>query len=136
MRLIVDANVLFAALIKNNLTAKLFISDDLQLFAPEFLFQEFFKYESTIITKTKRTKKDFQIFKTIIKSRIKIVQRKKIIPFMDISKKKSPDPKDTTYIACALATNSKIWSNDRELKEKQKLVEVITTSELIETLHI
>jgi predicted nucleic acid-binding protein len=134
MRLIVDANVLFAALIKDNLTAKLFISDDLQLVAPEFLFQEFSKYESIILTKTKRTKKDFQIFIRILETRIKIVQKSKISPFIDVSKAKSPDPKDTIYIACALATNSKIWSNDRDLKEKQDLVEVITTSELIETL--
>jgi len=40
MNLIVDANILFSALIKEGLTAELLISDKLQLFAPEFLFTE------------------------------------------------------------------------------------------------
>ena len=48
MRLIIDANVLFAALIKDSSTAQLLISDKLKFFAPEFLFEEFAKYEDYI----------------------------------------------------------------------------------------
>ena len=57
MKLVVDANVLFAALIKEGSTAELLISDKLQLFAPEFLFTEFSKYEELILKKTHRSKK-------------------------------------------------------------------------------
>jgi len=39
MRLVIDANVLFAALIKDSSTAQLLINDKLQFFAPEFLFE-------------------------------------------------------------------------------------------------
>jgi len=49
MKLIVDANILFAALIKEGSTAELLISDKLQLFAPEFLFAEFAKYKDLIL---------------------------------------------------------------------------------------
>ena len=49
MKLVVDANVLFAALIKKSSTAELLISDKLQFFAPEFLFAEFSKYEELIL---------------------------------------------------------------------------------------
>lgn len=41
MRLVLDANILFAALIKDSLTAELIIKDELQLYAPEFLLDEF-----------------------------------------------------------------------------------------------
>ena len=44
MRLIIDANILFSALIKDSSTAKLLIDDKLKLYAPEFLFEEFAKY--------------------------------------------------------------------------------------------
>jgi len=50
MRLIIDANVLFAALIKDSSTAQLLINDKLQFFAQEFLFEEFAKYEDYILS--------------------------------------------------------------------------------------
>ncbi len=54
-----------------------------------------------------------------------------ITPFIEKVEKVSPDPKDTVYLACALAINSKIWSNDKKLKEGQEEIQVITTEELI-----
>ena len=57
MKLVVDANILFAALIKEGVTAELLISDKLQLFAPKYLFEEFSKYEQLILNKTHRSKK-------------------------------------------------------------------------------
>ncbi|MFX1575487.1 MAG: PIN domain-containing protein [Promethearchaeota archaeon] len=48
MKLNVDANILFAALIKEGLTAELLLSDKLQLFTPEFLLTEFSKYKDLI----------------------------------------------------------------------------------------
>jgi predicted nucleic acid-binding protein len=59
MKLVVDANILFAALIKEGSTAELLISDKLQLFAPEFLFTEFAKYEEFILKKTHRSDAEF-----------------------------------------------------------------------------
>ncbi len=52
LKLVIDANILFAALIKGGLTAELIISDELQLFAPEFLLEEFSKYQDIILEKT------------------------------------------------------------------------------------
>jgi len=55
MKLVIDANILFAALIKEGSTAELLISDKIQLFAPEFLFKEFSKYKNLILKKTHRS---------------------------------------------------------------------------------
>ena len=66
MRLVVDGNILFAALIKESLTAELLLSDKLTLFAPEFLFDEFAKYEQYILEKTKRSKTEFTQFLDIL----------------------------------------------------------------------
>jgi predicted nucleic acid-binding protein len=129
--LVVDANILFASLIKDSLTAELLLSDKLSLFAPEFLLDEFLKYEQYILEKTNRSKEDFNHFLTILREEIKIIPQKNIKPFIQKAEKFSPDPKDTVYLACALAIDSKIWSNDKKLKEDQKQIEVITTEELI-----
>ena len=60
MRLVIDANILFATLIKNSLTAKLLLNDKLKFYAPEFLFEEFAKYEDYLLNKTHRTKENCQ----------------------------------------------------------------------------
>ena len=131
MKLVVDANILFASMIKDSLTAELLLSDKLSLFAPEFLFDEFIKYREYILDKTNRSKEDFELFLKILMEVIRIIPQEMILPFIEKVEKYSPDPKDTIYLACALVIDAKIWSNDKELKEGQKKIEVITTDELI-----
>jgi len=132
---VVDANILFASLIKNSLTAELLLSDKLILFAPEFLFDEFLKYEQYILEKTNRSKEDFEHFLSILRLEIEIIPQNSITSFIGEAEKFSPDPKDTVYLACALAINSKIWSNDKKLKEDQEKIEVINTEELIQIVR-
>jgi putative PIN family toxin of toxin-antitoxin system len=131
MKIVVDANILFAALIKKGLTAELLMSDKLQLFAPEFLFAEFSKYKDLILKKTHRNEGEFNQFLEYLKEQIVIVPKKEILPFMDEAVKISPDPKDTTYIALAIAINGNIWSNDKRLKNNQFNINVYTTEELL-----
>jgi len=79
MKLIVDANILFSALIKDGLTAELLISDKLQFFAPEFLFIEFAKYKDLILRKTHRNEEEFNHFLEILKVIIKRKQSRQHI---------------------------------------------------------
>ena len=132
MKLVVDANILFAALIKEGSTAELLISDKLQLFAPEFLLTEFAKYEELILKKTHRSHEEFIQFLDLLKEQIIIIPKKEIIPFMDKAEKISPDPKDIVYLALAFALKSNIWSNDKKLKQGQEEITVFSTEELIE----
>jgi predicted nucleic acid-binding protein len=131
MRLIVDANVLFSALIKEGLTAELLISDKLQLFAPEFLFTEFRKYKDLILRKTHRNEVEFNQFLEILKEQISIVPKKEIAPFINEADKISPDSKDTIYFALAIALKSDIWSKYKKLKQDQTKITVYSTEELI-----
>ena len=48
MDLVIDANILFAALIKESVTSELIFKNTLHLYAPEFLFSEFEKYKEVI----------------------------------------------------------------------------------------
>lgn len=131
MILIVDANILFAALIKEGSTADLLLSDKLQLFAPEFLFTEFAKYEGLILEKTHRSREEFSQFLDLLKEQITIITKKQIMPFMDKAEKICLDPKDIVYFALAFALNAAIWSNDKKLKNQGEIT-VLSTEELIE----
>jgi predicted nucleic acid-binding protein len=66
-----------------------------------------------------------------LKEEIEIVPQNLITPYIERAERFSPDPKDTVYLACALAIDSKIWSNDKKLKEGQEEIDIITTGELI-----
>ena len=50
---------------------------------------------------------------------------------MEKARKISPDEKDTVYLALALKLRCGLWSNDKDLKEKQNSVQVYSTEELI-----
>lgn len=132
MELVVDANILFAALIKRNVTSHLLFRDNFHLYAPEYIFTEFRKYKKLILSKTERSDEEFEMFINILQRRINIVPKEEFKSFVKQAKIISPDPKDVPYISLALRLNSAIWSNDRALKEKQEDVRVYTTSELID----
>ena len=134
--MVIDANIIFAALIKEGLTAELIISDELQLFAPEFLLEEISKYQDQIFEKTHRSKEEFEIFVQILNEYITFIPQKNINPFLEKANLFSPDPKDSVYLALALALKSAVWSNDKKLKEEQVQVKVLSTEDLINKTKI
>ena len=134
MDLVVDANILFAALVKNSTTSDIMFSDNMHLYTPEFIFTEFEKYKELLKSKTKRTYSDFENLMDLFQRRIAIIPLEEIKAFVGNAKKISPDVKDIPYVALALKLNASIWSNDKALKEKQDLVKVYSTEDLIKIL--
>ena len=59
MELVIDANVLFSALINNSLTTELLFEPTLKLYAPEFLIEEFMKYEELILKKMDKPREKY-----------------------------------------------------------------------------
>ena len=131
MKFVVDANVLFSAAIRDSKTAELLLKDDLTLYAPEYLFDEFGKYRETLLEKTHRTDEDFERFVDILRKRIETVPREEFTDEIPEARDASPDDKDVPYIALALHLDASVWTDDRELGE-QNVVEVYTTTEIVE----
>lgn len=133
MNLIIDANILFASLIKEGKTIEILLSPFFNFYAPEFLFEEFERYEKEILRKTHRNEEDFlEIFEKL-KEMITIIPREDYKEKASLAEEISPDEKDFDYFALALKLNCAIWSNDRKLKEQNR-VKVYTTEELVELL--
>lgn len=131
MDLVVDANILFAALIKESITSELMLQNHLHLYAPEYILDEFEKYRDIIKKKTNRTNDEFDRALDVFQRRIALVPYEEMKPFVKKAITISPDMKDVPYIALALRLNTAIWSNDKNLKEKQKEVRVYSTKEIM-----
>lgn len=137
MRLVVDANILVAALLKDSTTRELLLEEDLELFAPEDLLMEL-----TNLLKNPKIRKrlplndnDLSDLTSAIFSRITFFPEKSFLPFLKSSTKLVTHIEDTPYIALSLALSIPLWSNDSALQE-QTAVKVITTSELIQLLNL
>jgi len=70
----------------------------------------------------------------ILKRRMNLVPLDEFVSFVEKAEEISPDPKDISYIALALKLNANIWSNDKDLKNKQNLVKVYSTNDLLKLL--
>ena len=133
MDLVVDANIIFAALIKEGKTHELIFDETLHLFTAEFFFSEFDKYAEELQNKSGKTKKDFDKLTEIIRRRITLLPLEEIAPYLDEAEKLCPDPDDVAYFALALKLKCPIWSNDKALKKQEK-IKVYSTEEIAKML--
>ena len=129
MDLVIDANVLFSALIKKSFSYHLLFSGKFHLFTPEYIFAELEKHKEELMNKTERTTEEFYRLVETLKRRIVIVPLEELVPYVEEAEKLTPDPGDMAYLALALKLNCAIWSNDKKLKEQNK-IEVYNTYEL------
>jgi len=108
MDLVIDANVLFSALIKDSFTYNLLFNEKFHLFTPEYIFTELEKHKEEILEKTERTTEEFFRLLEILKRRIVIVPLEKLVPYVEEAEKLTPDPDDMVYFALAFKLNCAI----------------------------
>tara|TARA_Y100000310_G_scaffold332587_1_gene408467 strand:+ start:158 stop:574 length:417 start_codon:yes stop_codon:yes gene_type:complete len=134
MKIILDSNILFSALIKDSITRKLILEYEEFFLFPEFIFEELTKYKLVLVKKSKMNEEDFNKLMNLILTKVLIVPNELLLPFkeeaLDIIK--DIDLNDVIFIACGLAyRNSIIWSDDKKLK-KQNRIKILNTKEMIE----
>ena len=61
MELVLDANILFSALLKSGTTRKFMLSSDIILYSPEFIIEEFLKHLNELVDKVKIEKTELEI---------------------------------------------------------------------------
>ena len=121
-------------MIKKGKTEELLFKDTIDLFAPEFLFDEFEKYRDYIKKKTKRKDSEFDTLMIILRKRIRIIPNEETEKYLKKAKSVCPDRNDVDYFALAMKLNCTMWSNDKALK-KQHVVPIISTKELMKKLE-
>ena len=131
--LVVDENILFAALLKESKSRELLFRDDLILFSPDFLLEEYGRYAEALHRKSRRPSNEFADLLSILSRRIFLIPRAEYAEWMKPATTICPDAKDIPYFALALKLKCGLWSNDKKLAS-QKQVVVWNTHQL--SLHL
>lgn len=135
-KIIVDANVIVSALLRNAETRKILLSQKAPKFlAPEFLKEELNKYlpDFSARLKVKEEELEKSLTELIELAKIEILPQKEYARQMQKALQASPDKNDAHYFAIAMEFNSPLWSQDKKLK-KQSIVKTYSTAELIEEM--
>ena len=137
MKLVLDTNILVAALIKDSVTREILVHPDIEFLLPEFALEELETHKAEILIKSKLSEHQFALLFEQLKSNISITPSEEICckeeakNIMDII-----DSEDTIFIALALSVeNEGIWSQDKHFQRQNK-VRVFTTKQLTERLGI
>ena len=130
MNIVIDANALFSLLIKHGKNTEILFNLYFNLYSPEFILEEFEKHKEELLYKTSRTNEEFEEIFGMTKQIITFIPKEDISEFIGEAEKISPDPDDVMYFALALKLDCPIWSNDKKLKEQDK-VKVYSTEDLI-----
>lgn len=140
MRLVVDANELFAGIIAKgkelqSWTLDILFSDEVELFAPFRLLAELEKNRDEIRGKSGFSLRDFEAFVGIVKLRVRFIPLERFLDKAAEAKELAPHLKDVEYFALALKLDCSIWSQEKGFK-KQSMVKVFSTSDLISFLSL
>jgi predicted nucleic acid-binding protein len=130
MDFVVDANIIFSCLIKNSKSIEILLNKDLSVFAPEFLLEELYKYNNEISKKTYRSIEEFREIVADLQKIIILIPNEDIQAFLSQAEEICPDKKDVDYFALALKLRCPIWSNDKLLKQQDR-IKIYSTEDLI-----
>lgn len=134
MKLVVDANVVISALITDSKTRELIVTLEPDLLTPAFVHDEIENYEDLIVDKSGMAPRRVQQFIDLLFQYIEIVPADDFYPHIEKAEAAigETDPDDVLYVACALARDADIWSDDSDFGE-QDVVETHPTSDVIDS---
>jgi len=144
MFLVVDAEVIFASLIKRGFTLdliRLLKERGYELVTPEYIFEEVRRKDEKLLKYSRVDVSKLWHLLFLLFKKIESIPREEYSAFLDEAKEISPF-EDFPYTALALKYRSsglevKIWSNDSEFREMVgDKIPFVSTSELKEDLGL
>ncbi len=137
MKLVVDSNIIFSALIKKSTTRNIILSDIFDLYAPEYIFTEITKHKELMLKKSKIREEDFDALLLLLQKHIHLVSKDEYNEKMAMAEDilKNIDITDSPFLALALALNCSIWSNDGHFKQQNE-ARAYATKELTNTINM
>lgn len=135
MKLVVDANVLIASLIRSGTSRDIIMGEKFDLVSPDFLNLELNKHKNLISQKSELSENEVSIVMTILLKRVEIIPlseyQEKLEDAVMLMKE---NIKDAPYVACFLALKCDgIWTNDLDFKGRSG-IKVFQTRDLVEKI--
>ena len=109
MEVVIDSNVLFRTLISKGNIVDVLFDENLIVYAPEKLMQEFLKHKSEIFEKSKLSNSEIEELSKIFFNKIKFVPLEEYESFIPRAKELlGKHLKDEDFVALALSKNIKL----------------------------
>ena len=131
-RLIVDANILFSALLRDSTTRHIILHEGLDLHTPDWLWTEFERNREMILRKSRATPAALDALVTALQDRIRSIPLDVIRPHLGEAQRRlgQDHAMDAPYVAAAIAISGGVWSHDKRLAKSAE-VPVWTTAGLV-----
>ena len=133
--MVVDANVLFSALVRDSGTRKILVSGKIRALAPEYLLSELAEHKSEMLSKSALSRDEFDDLVRALLAVVTVIEADSFSMHLKTARRISPDVDDAPYLALCLARRISLWSNDVALG-RQKMVRVHTTADLVAKLGL
>ena len=138
MKVIIDTNIIISALIKDSITRKIIVESGWEFYYPEVSLHELRENKTEILEKSGLEETEYLKLASKILSYMNLLSDEQIAVNLNQAKEElgKIDSDDIPFLAAALSIpNAFIWSHDSDL-EKQKLVKVIKTKDILEFLFL
>ncbi|MEK6982009.1 MAG: PIN domain-containing protein [Candidatus Micrarchaeota archaeon] len=135
MLLVVDTNVIISAALKRSITQEVLFNRAFVCYAPEYVRDEIEKHKNEIMKKSQYKDEEFHTILSIIFSKLTIVPEEDYMKYKEEVLKFTPDPDDWPFLALAMYLGAGLWTYDAALKEKQNIVKIVTTTDLLNLLR-
>jgi len=130
--LVIDANVLFSALIKGEFTLQLIYllkSAGYKLVSPKAVLDEIEENKEKILKYSEFSSEEIDFILELLGEVIEFIPKERLERYFEEAKKICSDKDDVPYLALALSLGKVfIWSNDKDLKEDCEKVGIIVLS--------
>lgn len=138
--MVVDANKLIAAFLKNGLIRRIIVLSGIKLYTIEQVLEEVNEHKDELLVKAGIDERVYNlILEDILLPHIAVVEGRWVMDVADEAREISRgfDPDDWPVIALALKLGVPIWTNDKKIMEASRSTRkfgAITTHELLEML--
>ena len=121
MKIVVDSNIIFSALLPKSSTLRdILLKKSHHFYAPNYFFTEIFKYKEKILKCSKLDELELYVYLRKILENIQFVSGEIISKDNRLTAFgfcKDIDDKDTPFIALAIEIDAYVWTGDKKLKK-------------------
>lgn len=136
MKIVIDANILVSAIIRDSYTRKILLRLQADFYTPRKCIEELLRHKGLIVKKASITDFAFNLIMRELLEKIKILSDEQTVLYKDEAYRlmEKIDINDAPFISAAMAVKADyIWSNDKHFKQQNK-VKALTTEELVKLL--
>jgi predicted nucleic acid-binding protein len=133
MELVVDSNIIFSAMISDSVTREILLDSGHSFYSPDFIKSEITKYRDLITEKSGLNEKEFEVLLDLILDEIEIQAKEEYENELGEAEEilGDQDIKDVPFLAVAIQKDCKIWSDDKDFQEQDR-IDTVKTPEMIE----